>query len=76
MNQIEPLDKMDHPIMFRLLFVLNLVTECQLFSHSFCHVQCVNFVYLNSIVFPYLFDLIGSSLMIQLNKFYFEDLIN
>ena len=42
MNQIEPLDKMDYPILFRLLFRLNLVTgRCDLLR-SVCHVQSVN----------------------------------
>ena len=62
MNQIEPLYKMDYPTVFSILFVLNLVTECHDFSHSVCHVQCVNFLCLDAIGFLYLFDFIGSSL--------------
>ena len=34
MNQIEPLGTTEYPIVFSLLFGLNLVTECQNYSMS------------------------------------------
>ena len=42
MNQREPLDKMNYPIMFRLMFSLNLMTGCYVLSRLVCYVQCVN----------------------------------
>ena len=70
---------MDYPIVFRLMFVLKIVTECHYLSRSVCHVQCFmfnpNIPCLDSIGFPNLFDSIESYdltqlvLSVDLNKF-------
>ena len=53
MNQIEHLDNTDYPIVFGVMFGLNLVTgRCDL-SSSVPHVQSVNIQYLDSIGFPH-----------------------
>ena len=71
MNQKEPLDKTDYPIVFLLLFGLNLVTGCCDLSRSVCHVQIFNIPCLNSIGFPPLiwFNWIKSYDSIQLALF-------
>ena len=67
MNQREPLGKTDYLIVFELLFGLKLVTGCRYRSNSVRHVQSVNLQFLDSIGFPHLFGLIGSSLTTQFN---------
>ena len=52
MNQKEPLDKTDYPIVFGLLFGLNLVTGCRDLSRSVYHVQGINIPCFDSIGFP------------------------
>ena len=44
MNQREYLDKTDYPIVFGLLFGMNLVTGCCDLSRSVCHVQNFNVI--------------------------------
>ena len=53
MNQRETPENMDYPIVFSLMFELNLVTERHDMSCSACHVQCANIIYLDLIYFPY-----------------------
>ena len=67
MNQRETLDNINYPIVFSLMFVLDLVNGRHDVSRSVCHVQCVNLLCINTIDFPNLFDLIGLSFTTQLN---------
>ena len=75
MNHIEPLDKTNYIIMFGLLFILNLVNGHRDLSRSVCHVQSVNLSFIDSIGFPHLFDLIGSSLTTCFNSFHFDQFL-
>ena len=52
MNQREPLDKTDYPMVLGIMFGLNLVTGHRDLSRSVCHVQSVNLPCLDSIGFP------------------------
>ena len=72
-KQIEILETADYPTVFILLLGLNLVTECHDFSPSVFHVQYANRLFIDLIGFPYLFELVGSSLTTRLNYFYLEN---
>ena len=53
MNQIEPLEKTDYLVMFRLLLGLNLITGRRNLTRSVYHTKSVNLPHLNSIGIPH-----------------------